>query len=519
MVRTPAKSHWIVRMHYAMRTLAFGMMFIAISLHLRDKSFSLAGYLLLVLTFVVYPHLQYWRSSRAAEPVKTELRNLLIDNALLGASCAALHFPLWITFSAAIGGLINLAFNEGWRGAGKALPAFAGGALVLALANGFQIAPDTDWAVTLFCIGGLTVYLICMGHIAFRRNLQLRTAREQLRSGERAMGDANQSLRARLAEIDLLQNQLREQANRDPLTGLYNRRYLDSTLDRELSRCKREGLPLALIMIDLDHFKNVNDTYGHQAGDEIPKMLGATLSGFARAEDVACRYGGEEFLLLLPKVSIATAGERAEDLRRHFSEAVLQFGEFRLQTTLSVGIAIYPDHGKSVDELLQSADRALYLAKRGGRNRVEMESCRVGGETGPTNPVAELIWHERFLTGHSEIDRQHQALLATTNSLLSALAAAAPREAVSALVNALLGELKRHFEAEEALLDKTQDPAAAHVADHQRLIVKATALMDQTRAGTADMGEIVDFLTRDLIGEHIIESDRPAFMPRVRASA
>jgi diguanylate cyclase len=180
---------------------------------------------------------------------------------------------------------------------------------------GFRFEPDTDWVTTLCCIVGLTFYLTALGQVAFTRILRLRVTREALQVRERELMEANDALHKNLREIDELQEQLREQANRDPLTGLYNRRYLDSTLERELARCKRDGNPLALILIDIDHFKQVNDTYGHQAGDEILLRLAALLAGMARAGDVACRYGGEEFLLLMPTMPMASARERAEALR------------------------------------------------------------------------------------------------------------------------------------------------------------------------------------------------------------
>lgn len=517
--RKPQKQHWIVRMHYAMRTLAFALLFIASSLHLLDKNFGVGGFFMLALVFIIYPHLQYLRTSRSTDPVATELNNLLIDNALLGATCAALQFPLWITFSAATGSLVNSAFNEGWRGATKSIAIFSLSALFWALATGAQISPNNDWPVTLFCICGLTLYLFCMGNIAFTRNRQLRTTREQLRASEQAMLEANESLRQQLAEIDLLQDKLRDQANRDPLTGLYNRRYLDTTLERELSRCKREGLPLALMMIDLDHFKNVNDTYGHQAGDEILKMMGDILKGFARAEDVACRYGGEEFLLLLPKMSLDTALERAESLRQNFSSSALAFGEFRLNTTLSVGVAIYPGHGKSADELLQSADRSLYAAKRSGRNRVEVESMvPLSPPEGEPGSVIRLLWQDQFLTGNAEIDAQHRTLFVSANALLDAVASRQPAEQLRTLTDALLQEVIDHFRLEEALLEHATPSTAPHLESHQELLDRAAALIEKSRGGTIGLGELLQFLAEDLVSTHICQMDVPAFTPTAVAA-
>ena len=178
-------------------------------------------------------------------------------------------------------------------------------------------------------------------------------------------------LQHQLAEIHRLQEELRELAVRDGLTNLFNRRYLDETLERELARAKREGYPLSLVMIDIDHFKNLNDTYGHQAGDKVLRELAALLWGNIRTEDVPCRYGGEEFLVLLPRMPLAIALERAESWRKAFEAMRVSFGDFQLQATLSCGLSAYPEHARTPDDLLRCCDDALYAAKRGGRNRSE----------------------------------------------------------------------------------------------------------------------------------------------------
>ena len=190
------------------------------------------------------------------------------------------------------------------------------------------------------------------------------------RLAEQGLRDANLRLQSQLDEIVALHAKLDEMAVRDGLTGLYNRRYLDETLEREIARAKREGHALALVMLDVDHFKRLNDTYGHQAGNQVLVALGALLRGDTRAEDVACRYGGEEFLVLLPHMSLEAARERAEAWRAHFAGLVMRHGELAMQTTISLGVSAYPDHGHSAEELTQSADLALYLAKHDGRNRV-----------------------------------------------------------------------------------------------------------------------------------------------------
>jgi diguanylate cyclase (GGDEF)-like protein/PAS domain S-box-containing protein len=192
------------------------------------------------------------------------------------------------------------------------------------------------------------------------------------KAAECALKESNRQLHARIEEIGRLQVALQELAVRDSLTGLYNRRYLDETLDREVSRARREGNPLSLVMLDIDYFKRVNDTYGHQVGDEVLRMLASTLSADIRAEDVACRYGGEEFLILLPNMPLETAMLRAEAWRAAVERLSIAHGNFQLTFTISLGVSAYPDHGKTPDDLTRCADQALYQAKHEGRNRVSI---------------------------------------------------------------------------------------------------------------------------------------------------
>ncbi len=166
-----------------------------------------------------------------------------------------------------------------------------------------------------------------------------------------------------------LRETLRSQAIRDPLTGLFNRRYLEVTMERELNRVKRQETPLGVIMMDLDHFKDYNDTFGHSAGDELLSALGTLLKSHIRGEDIACRYGGEEFLLILPGASMEIALERAEGLRQAVKEMHQHCHGLR-PASLSMGVAVYPDHGDTGGQLIQTADAALYRAKRAGRDRV-----------------------------------------------------------------------------------------------------------------------------------------------------
>ena len=183
---------------------------------------------------------------------------------------------------------------------------------------------------------------------------------------------ANDHLHTQLIEIGLLQDQLREQAIRDPLTNLFNRRYLDETLERELSRAEREKYPLCIVMMDLDHFKTVNDVYGHEAGDVVLKSLAEKVMEQCRHGDFACRYGGEEFVLVMPNICIESTSRRARELHQNIEEMNITYGRFNLSVTTSMGIACYPAHGTTKEELLRAADKALYRSKHSGRNCVSV---------------------------------------------------------------------------------------------------------------------------------------------------
>jgi len=175
-------------------------------------------------------------------------------------------------------------------------------------------------------------------------------------------------------EVQALQELLRDQSTHDALTGLYNRRYLEETLGRELILAERGGYPISVIMGDLDHFKVVNDDHGHLAGDEVLRVFGGLMKRHARASDIYCRYGGEEFLLILPKMTKARAAKRAEHLRVAMAASPVEFDASSITVTVSLGVAVFPVDGRTGDKLIAAADAALYAAKAAGRNRVSLGS-------------------------------------------------------------------------------------------------------------------------------------------------
>jgi diguanylate cyclase (GGDEF)-like protein len=177
-----------------------------------------------------------------------------------------------------------------------------------------------------------------------------------------------------LANVKLRET-LRLQASQDPLTGLFNRRYLEDSLAREFHRAARRKRTLGVMMLDLDHFKRFNDEFGHDAGDLVLREVATFLAGRARREDIVCRYGGEEFVLVLPECSLEGLESLAEQVRLGIHGLVLKHRGRRLPTvTVSVGVALHPDHGDTPGALLQTADIGLYRSKAAGRDRVTVAS-------------------------------------------------------------------------------------------------------------------------------------------------
>ncbi|MFI4923031.1 MAG: diguanylate cyclase [Burkholderiales bacterium] len=168
-----------------------------------------------------------------------------------------------------------------------------------------------------------------------------------------------------------LRETLRQQSILDPLTGLHNRRYLKEVMQRELARTERKKTMLAVIILDVDHFKRFNDTYGHEAGDAVLRSLAQLIERQIRGSDIACRYGGEEFILVLPEASLNIARQRGELLREAAqSMHITSSGKTLGPVSISLGLALFPQHGHTAEELIQAADAALYRAKQAGRNRL-----------------------------------------------------------------------------------------------------------------------------------------------------
>ncbi|MCD1648693.1 sensor domain-containing diguanylate cyclase [Marinobacter adhaerens] len=230
--------------------------------------------------------------------------------------------------------------------------------------EGFDSAPLTIFETSISPLlgkDGSTVYICGISRdITARRNAEV------------ALKNTNESLELQLAENRRLQQQLQEEAIRDPLTNLFNRRYLLESLNRELSRAQREHYPVTLMMVDLDHFKQLNDQHGHAAGDRVLVEFSRLLCHGMRKEDVVCRWGGEEFLIMMPGLSMDDAHQRMTEWRRKNSPMKLTLGALHLVIRFSSGLATAPEHGCNPDDLINATDDALYMAKKAGRDQLQL---------------------------------------------------------------------------------------------------------------------------------------------------
>jgi diguanylate cyclase (GGDEF)-like protein/PAS domain S-box-containing protein len=234
----------------------------------------------------------------------------------------------------------------------------------------FVDQPETGYLCIPLTVQGETLGLLCL------METDARTSEQRLSQRHLALA-LGESIKLSLFNLRL-QERLREQATRDPLTGLFNRRHLEDSLDRELHRARRRQSALSVAMLDLDHFKQFNDTFGHDAGDALLRELGNVLRTALRQSDISCRYGGEEFVLVFPDSSLADTEKRVEEIRVLVKGIEVREGDRLLGAiSVSAGIAAAPEHGSTARDLLRAADDAMYAAKEAGRDRVVVYEARI----------------------------------------------------------------------------------------------------------------------------------------------
>ncbi|MFE8033072.1 diguanylate cyclase [Thiohalocapsa marina] len=338
----------------------------------------------------------------------------------------------------------------------------------------------------------------CVELLGISRDICARKhAEAQLQQARAAAEAATRALQAANAE-------LRELATKDALTGAWNRRYFEHTAAAERTRAQRHGTPLSLILLDIDHFKAINDRFGHQAGDAALVALSALVRANLRRSDVLARWGGEEFALLLPHCDLHGAACVAEKLRAELAAATFAtIGS--LSASFGVG-QLRP--GETLDAWIKRVDDALYAAKHAGRNQVVI----AGAEDAPVEPAAgalRLIWKPTYACGEPRIDQEHRELFSLANALI---AAAGNPDSLLPALEAFMTHAVAHFAHEEAILrERGYADLDAHAAAHRRLIEHAQGMRAQAEAGAIGVGELVEFLYRDLVARHLLQEDARFF--------
>ncbi len=318
------------------------------------------------------------------------------------------------------------------------------------------------------------------------------------------------SVEKRNGELQRALQQMERLAYTDRLTGAWNRRHLEDSALIEMSRAERHGFPVSLLIIDVDHFKALNDRHGHAVGDRVLVDLVCRIRSGIRRTDTVTRWGGEEFVVLAPDTPLHEAERLAHKIRDHVAAAT--FGE-NLAVTVSIGVAEY-ECGAGFESWFADADRALYKAKSGGRNSVVCDSLTgLRASLGRSrNAPLQLNWREAYRSGHPLLDLQHERLFAHANLLLDAIVSGAPREERLRIVQELLESVREHFSDEERVHAETCVPDRhAHAAEHARLLDKATGMYELIVQEDAPAIELFQFLAYDVIAQHVLGADRRIF--------
>ncbi len=336
---------------------------------------------------------------------------------------------------------------------------------------------------------------------------------------QKLQAEINEITRELILQREIERDYEKKNAITDPLTDLYNRRYFDDSLDTEFYRLRRSGAPLSLIMLDIDHFKQFNDTYGHLEGDICLKKVAAVIkSTAARAYDITARFGGEEFSIVLPETDNYTAIQIAEKIRLSVERLNIPHSEsdHSDHVTLSAGVATaYTAAIPSPDSLIALADKALYSAKKNGRNCTKTSNLEI------TDPASrpeidstflQLIWHPGNESGNSLIDLQHKQLFESANRLFVAFIDARPKDECIEILDKLLEEIRVHFHDEEHIIRETPFPSTdEHIRKHHELINDTVELAAKFKQDILPPRELFSFLAYEVIARHIFIEDKKFF--------
>ena len=323
-----------------------------------------------------------------------------------------------------------------------------------------------------------------------------------------------------ITEQKRVEDSFRNMSFRDPLTKLPNRRLLHDRLQTAVARAKRDQRSIALLFVDLDQFKPINDTLGHKTGDWLLKAVAGRLVACLREYDTAARFGGDEFVVLLPDLAQREDVLRvAERIRAALAAPFVTDDGRELGISASIGVSLYPDHADSERDLLQASDEAMYLAKRSGRNQIAYSHRTPTPDAVPVAPndssssLIHLTWEASFASGNAFIDAEHRELFRQSNQLLDLATRVSVRpDDVRAALLRLVRSVESHFRHEERILHEVGYPGReAHAARHHRLQEYAEGLYRRSTNGAIPVGDIVGFLVADVIHGHVLTEDRDYF--------
>lgn len=315
---------------------------------------------------------------------------------------------------------------------------------------------------------------------------------------------------ARHAELLRALEQMERLAYTDRLTGAWNRRHLEDATILEMSRAERHGYPVSLLVVDVDHFKEINDEFGHAVGDYVLVELVRTLRGHIRRSDTITRWGGEEFVVLAADTPLGEAERLAQKICTQIAHAPLSSAR---PVTVSIGVAEY-QCGEGFENWFQRADKAMFRAKAEGRDRVVVDALSAFGnrDTQTLAAPVQLVWRSAYCCGDADIDRQHRDLFEHANRLLQAVISHAPRPQVLDAARLLLEDIATHFEEEERMHAEIGYPGRAdHAAEHARLLDKAVRLFDQSSDDELPIAEVFHFLAYEVVAQHLLGADRHYF--------
>jgi len=318
-----------------------------------------------------------------------------------------------------------------------------------------------------------------------------------------------------ITDRKLLEVELVRQATVDMLTGVSNRRRFFDLAERDFLRGGRYNEPMVLLMLDIDHFKKVNDTFGHGIGDEALKQMATVCRSELRSIDIFGRIGGEEFSALLVKTDAVIGRQVAERLRKSVEKCFLTTEKGLLKFTVSIGGVAFSGNQYSLENRLKQADEALYEAKSMGRNRTVLINNLTVSETKDETiqtSFVRLEWNKAYECGQKQIDEQHRILFEQANMLLSAMMARQERAICEQYIEELISKISEHFYTEEQLIEVAGYPYTEdHRQIHRQLTNEALKIARRNKTGQLQITEVFRFLAIEVVSQHLLDEDRKFF--------